>query len=218
MASRILYQSIAGEFEQAMVDIYQPIAAAGTSAIREAADIIKSEGRADIAAAGFGRRWQNTFRVDTYPKGGRVSANAAALVYHKIPYADIFESGGTIRGKSGKLWLPLKNTPRKVGRNRLTPKVFTREVGPLFSMQIGGKPFLAAKMAVSRTAARTGKYPKPTLGKLRDGATSKGIVRAVPLFVGVDSVTLRDRFSLREITNKAADRLGELYAKHLNAE
>lgn len=218
MARRILYQSIAGEFEQAMVDIYKPIAEAGTAAIREAADIIKSEGRADIAAAGFGRRWQNTFRVDAYPKGGRVSANAAALVYHKIPFADIYESGGTIRAKNNKLWIPLRNTPKKVGRNRLTPKVFTQRVGPLFSLQIGGKPYLAAKMAISRTAARTGKYPKPTLGKLRDGATSKGIVRAVPLFVGVDLVTVRDRFSLREITNKAADRLGALYAKHLNAD
>ena len=218
MALKILYQSAAGDFEKAMVGIYRPIAEAGTAAMTEAVNEIKAKGRADIASAGFGKKWQNTFRVDQYPGRGKVSANAAALVYHKIPYADVFETGATIRGKTGKLWLPLKNTPKKVGRNRLTPKVFVREVGPLFSINRGGKPILAAKMAVSKSAAKSGKLPKPTLGKLRDGATSKGLTRAVPLFVGVDSVKLRDRFSLREITDRAADALPALYAKHLNAD
>lgn len=217
MALKILYESASGEFDKAMTAIYRPIAAAGTAAIGAAADEIKRKGRADIAQAGFGKRWQNTFRVDTYPKKGRVSANAAALVYHKIPYADVFEAGATIRGKP-MLWLPLKTTPKKIGRNRMTPKVFRREVGPLFTLNRGSKPLLAAKIAISKSQAKSGKMPKPSLAKLRDGATTKGLTRAIPLFVGVDSVKLRDRFSLREITDDAAERLPALYAKFLNAD
>jgi hypothetical protein len=218
VALKILYQSITGEFDRAMMGIYRPIAEAGSAAITEAANTIKTEGRADIATAGFGKKWQNTFRVDTFPRGGKVSANAAALIYHKIPYADVFETGATIRGKP-KLWIPLKSTPKKIGTRRMTAKLFTQEVGPLFPVKrTGGKPLLAAKMAVSSRAAKTGILPKPTLGKLRDGATSAGVTRAVPLFVGVDSVKLRDRFSLREITDRAATSLPALYAKYLNPE
>lgn len=217
MAVKLLYDSIRGEFEAAMVEIYKPIAEAGTAAIDAAADRIKTEGRADIAKAGFSKRWQNTFRVDRYPKRG-VSANAAALVYHRIPYADIFETGGEIRSKSGKMWVPLSNTPKKIGRNRMRPKVFRQTIGKLHSMQLGGKPFLGAKMTVSKRQAKLGKYGKPTLPKLRSGAAGQGIVRTVPLFVGVDSVRIRKRFNLRQIINRTADQLAELYLENLRVD
>lgn len=217
MALKILYQAATGDFDKAMRSIQKPIAEAATGAMTSAVAAIKSEGRADIAKAGFGKRWQNTFRVDQYPRRGRVSINAAALVYHKIPYADVFETGATIRGRSGKLWLPLKDTPKKIGRNRMTPQRFVQQVGPLFPIRGTGKLLLGANMAISSRAEKTGRFIKPTLAKLRQGAAGAGLTRAVPLFVGVDSVKLRDRFSLREITDRAAADLPRLYAANLNA-
>jgi DNA-binding GntR family transcriptional regulator len=40
----------------------------------------------------------------------------------------------------------------------------------------------------------------------------------VPLFVGLRSVDIRDRFSIREIVERAAARLAALYVKHLKPD
>ena len=74
----------------------------------------QAKGRADIAAAGFSRRWQNAFRVDVFPRGRKVSVDAAAWVFHKIPYAEVFEEGATIRGRP-YLWIALPGTPTRIG-------------------------------------------------------------------------------------------------------
>lgn len=207
---KIVYAALKGEFEAALKAKYQPLAEAGSAAMTETANAIKAAGRQDIASAGFSKRWQNALRVDVYPKRG-VSLNAAALIYHKIPYADVFETGATIRGKP-RLWLPLRSTPKRIGNKRMTAERFAKEVAPLrFIRRAGKPPLLAAKMSVSRGQAESGNYGKVTLAKLRRGATDAGIIRAVPLFVAVDSVKIRDRFSIREITKRAADRLGEIY-------
>lgn len=217
MALRLIFAASRGQFKRAMEEIYEPIAEAGTLAMVDAATIIKADGRSDIASAGFGKRWQNTFRADVFPKRG-FSANAAALIYHKIPYADIFETGGMIRGKP-IMWIPLRDTPKKLGRNRMTADVFRQQIGPLsYIKRPGGPPLLAGKVSMSKRAAASGAYPKPTLGNLRKGAAGLGTVRPVPLFVGADTVTLRDRFSLREIIERARRRLPELYLKNLKVE
>lgn len=217
MSLKLLYRAGKGEFEQALREKYQPLAEAGKETIVEIADEVKTKARQDIASAGFSKRWQNALRVDVYPKN-KVSLNAAALVYHKIPYADVFESGATIRGKP-QLWLPLTSTPKKVGRYRMTPERFINEIGPLqLVRRAGGKPLLFGKMEVSRNQARSGDYGKVTLPKLRKGAAQSGIIRAVPLFVGVDSVKLRDRFSINEIVDRAVGRMGETFIRKLDAK
>ncbi|RUV75923.1 MAG: hypothetical protein EOR30_17060 [Mesorhizobium sp.] len=66
--ARFRYQAKPAEFAGAMFGIKDPIAFAATAAISEAGDIVKREGRADIAAAGFSKRWQNALRVNVYPK------------------------------------------------------------------------------------------------------------------------------------------------------
>jgi hypothetical protein len=207
---KFVYAALKGEFEEALRGKYKPLAEAGSAAMIETANTIKTEARQNIASAGFSKRWQNALRVDVYPKRG-VSLNAAALIYHKIPYADVFETGATIRGKP-RLWLPLKSTPKKIGNKRMTAERFSKEIAPLrFIRRAGKPPLLAAKMAVSRGQAESSNLGKVTLAKLRKGATGAGIIRAVPLFVAVDSVKIRDRLSIREITKNAADRLGEIY-------
>lgn len=216
MALKIFYKSVTDEFAKGMQGFYRPMATAGKNAVQEMAETIKKEGRADIAAAGFSQRWQNTFRVDVYPTGKQVSINSAALIYHKIPYADVFETGATIRGK-GKLWIPLKTTPKKIGRKKMTAKLYDDEIGGLFSLKIGGKPYLAAKISVSKAMAKKKTHGKVTLSRLRKGRGAE-LTRTVPLFVGVDSVKIRDRFSIRQITDRAAARLGDLYIKHMGDE
>jgi hypothetical protein len=109
MSLRLIYSALRGEFAAELQKIEQPIAKAGTAAVREAAEVAKAEGRASIAAAGFGRKWQNELRANVYPPN-RDSLRPAALIYHKVPYARVFEEGAVIHGKP-RLWLPLPNAP-----------------------------------------------------------------------------------------------------------
>lgn len=211
MALEFFASAIRGELAEVFEELYEPIEEAGTAAMREMATAIKLRGRANIAAGGFSTRWQNAFRVDVYPKRG-ASANASALVYHKIPYADVFETGATIRGKP-TLWVPLPGTPKKIGRKKITPQRFISEIGPLFPLKgRGGRPLLAAKVAARRRQRAGGQV---SLSALRRGAAGGVPTQALPLFVGLPAVKLGDRFALREITRSGAAALAVLYVKNL---
>lgn len=214
MSLKVTYLYATGQFDQAMREIYEPISEAGTAAMRAAADEVKQEARASIASAGFSKKWQNALRVDAYPKKG-ASANAAAHIYHKIPYADVFEEGATIRGRP-HLWVALPHTPKKVAGKKMTAARFAENIGPLFPLPTrGGKPMLAAKMAVSKTAAKKGPPYKATMAGLRRGAAGQGIVRAVPVFVGLDRVRIARKFRIQDAIDKAVGRLPELYLDNL---
>ncbi|WP_353842903.1 DUF6441 family protein, partial [Mesorhizobium sp.] len=63
--------------------------------------------------------------------------HAAALIFHNIRYAGIFEEGGTISGKP-RLWLPLKDTPKRAGRQKMTPALYIKTIGPLVSIERPG--------------------------------------------------------------------------------
>ena len=104
---------------------------------------MKAEGRADIAAAGLGAGFVKALRVDIYPQG-RNSLNATAHIYHKIPYAGVFEEGAIIRGQP-RLWLALPSTPKRYGRKPMTPELFAKSIGPLsFVKRPGKRPLLVA--------------------------------------------------------------------------
>jgi len=217
MTFGLKFTSKKGEFSDAMAAISTPIAEAGTSAIRKAADFAKVEARQSIADAGFSKRWQNTLRADVYPKRGE-SLRTAAAIYHKIPYADVFESGATVRGKP-TLWVPLSSSPKKVNRKRMTPENFIAGVAPLFPLpNKGGKKILAAQMSVSKTAAARGAPYKPTLAALRRGAAGAGITVAVPIFVGIDTVKIQKKFNVTKAVEDAAAQLPQLYLRFLKAD
>jgi hypothetical protein len=228
MSLRLVFKASIGQFDEAFKELYVPGAKAATRAIREIAEIVKSEGRASIAAAGFSKRWQNALRVDVYPGGrtfkvnspGNYSMNAAAWVYHKIPYAAVFEDGATIRGRP-KLWVPLSGTPKKIGRNRMSPKLINERIGRvLFPIKGRGKPLLAirVRMPASRAAQDRPKVTPAMLRKAipvgRPAPKGRGVLRSIPLFVGVSSIEVRKRFSIRQICGRAAGRLAELYLKN----
>ncbi|MGR3593103.1 MAG: DUF6441 family protein [Limimaricola soesokkakensis] len=212
MKGRAEYQR--GAFLDAFMSAEKPIAVAATSAVREAAAGVKAEARSQIASAGFGRKWQNVLRVDAYPRGG-ISINAAAHVYHKIPYAWVFEEGAKISGKP-LLWIPLPHVAKKIGRKKLTPKSYP---GELQSVNRPGKPpLLMAQVRVSKAAARRSKAPKLTAAAMKRGTSGSGLLRSVPVFVGVDVVKLGRKFDVSGVTAKAAADLGRLYMKHLEVD
>lgn len=216
MSLRVIYEFVAGEFEQAMGGISFPIEEAAVAAITEAGDIVKREGRAQIASAGFSIKWQNALRVNIYRNRG---LDAAAFIYHKIPYAGVFERGERIAGKP-TLWVPLSSTPKKVGAKKMTAKLYSDEIGRLFPIRIKGKRFLASKVGLSKANARRA-VPKLSNAMLRKGASGGGkggSTRAIPLFVEALSVKMPDRLNIREITEATAARLGAIYAEALKAE
>jgi Family of unknown function (DUF6441) len=89
--------------------------------------------------AGFSRKWQNALQAKVYPPG-RDSTGAAALIYHKVPYAQVFEEGAGIHGKP-LLWLPLPNAPFGAGGRRVPAAKFQQQVGmPLYTTRRPGKP------------------------------------------------------------------------------
>lgn len=212
MALNLVYSAIRGELEQAFAKMIQPIAKAATGAIKDTADQVKKEGRANIAAGGFSSKWQNALRVNTYPTSG-VSVNSAAFVYHKIPYAGIFEKGGTISGKP-LLWIPLTGTPARIAGRRFSPRAYRASVGPLVPMKSRrGRPLLGAPVT-----GRAG--TKITLARLRRGQrAASGSIAAdthlEPIFIGLPAVHIRQRFNLQQVFDRAAGGLGAAYLRNL---
>lgn len=190
--------------------MYASIEEAATLAIREAGSQLKTEGRAEIAAAGFSKKWQNAWRVNFYPANG-FSIDAAAYAYHNIPYSLVFENGATIRARAGLLWLPLPTVPKKGRRKQASARQLAQSGVKLFTIKRAGKkPLLATSLRGSRKGFPGDKAV--SLAKLRKGPAGKnGVVQALPLFVGVPSVTIRKRFSLAGVAGSIRGRLGEIY-------
>ena len=216
MSLAVTYDFATGEFDRAMERIYEPIAKAGTAAIRIATDEAKIEARQSIAAAGFSRRWQLTLRGEVYPK--KPSANAAGVLFHKIAYAGIFEEGGTIPG-SPMLWIPLPSAPKKVGGKRMTPARFVDQMGPLFAVRSrSGKPMLAARAAIPKAEARRGPPYKVTPSRLKRGPAARTTAVMVPMFIGQEKVDIPKKFGVAAAMEAAAARLPGLYLSQLDPE
>jgi hypothetical protein len=104
---------------------------ASKKAATELAQNIVRAGRANIAGAGFGKRWQEGFVAEVYPKGG-AAINESIYVKHKNNLARVFEFGTTTSGKP-LMWLPFDNVPLRPGSNvsRMSPRQFVQSGGKL---------------------------------------------------------------------------------------
>jgi hypothetical protein len=219
---KLVYSSVKGEFEDAMEAKYKPIAIAATGAIQDAADIVKINGRADIAKA-LGTRFSNALRINVYPGKGRVSADASAYVFHRIPYAILFEEGGTVHG-SPMLWIALPSAPKKIGREKITPALYISRIGKLaYVARPGHRPLLVANIRQSMRTARSGKTAFAAATLRRQGAAvstpKRGtVVRSIPMFFGIPTVRIAARTHIRKICQGAREQLPVLYFKHLNPE
>lgn len=211
-----LLNDITKELEDSLRSIRDPIAEAATGAVRDAGDELKTAGRANIAAAGFSSKWQNTWRVEFFPKKG-VSIDAAAWGFHRIPYSIVFEEGATIAGKSGLLWIPLSgaNLPN-IGRGKATPRKLAQSGVKLVSMHAkAGLPLLGAEVRVSKAQASLENL-SVSLAKLRKGTAGKtGTVRVIPLFFGVKSVSIRKKFDIAGVAERARESLPGRYVENL---
>ncbi len=212
MTLQFRYEGDPKQLETALQQDGRKIAQAATAAFRELGDIIKKNGRDNIAAAGFSKKWQNALRVTVYPQqASKVSISPAIYVTHNIQYAEIFEKGGTISG-SGLLWLPLKNiagqysgVPGAKGNFRLTPRLISRQLGRQVLFPIKGRRLLAFKMYVPKAQADA-PVTSVDLGMLREAVRRKAnnrrkpkpgmVLKTVPIFHGVSAVTIRKRFNL----------------------
>lgn len=211
---RLAYSYVTGQFEQALVDMTKPIAETATAAIREAGSELLQDGRANIAGAGFSRRWQTAYRVRYFPKTRKPVIDSVALGYFRTPYFGVFETGASIKGKP-LLWIPLPQTPKKINAKRITPTLYREKIGPLFFVKRpGGNPLLFGKQA-SR-GRRTG--GTLSLASLRKGSALNTTARNVPLFVGLSSVNLRKRFKLTAIAERIAKKLPEFYARNFKGD
>jgi hypothetical protein len=161
-----------------------PIALAATAAMHDAAEYMKKLGRRRIEAAGLGSGMTNALTVNVYPLDGKPTLSPAAYLYHKIPYAWVFEQGAAIRGKP-MLWLALDAVPKRRGRHKRP-----RELG--------------IKL---KSVKRPGKAPL-LVGKLR---RSKEVV---PLYVGIDMVNIRKRFDLSDVSEKVSKAIPAFYYRY----
>lgn len=215
---QFIYEYAKGAWEKAVTEFAVPIAAACTAAIRDAEVILKKRSRAAIGAAGFGSRWQNTLRTRSFPEGDRTSIDAAAFLWHKIPYAGVFQDGATIAGNP-LLWLPLSSAPKRIGRNRFSAAGAVQAGVNLISMRSRtGRPLLGARVRLTRAQAEASDPPRLTLAKLKRGATGRGVARTIPLFVGVSSVKIRKRFDIDAEASRVRDMLPGLYYQHFKDE
>jgi hypothetical protein len=89
----------------------------------------------------------------------------------------------------------------------MTPELFAKSIGPLsFVKRPGKRPLLVAK-------AKKGKnMTKISLARFRSGWRGGGPFMSVPVFVGVDSVSIRKRLNITRTVRHARDRLPQLYA------
>jgi hypothetical protein len=210
-----------GRYARDVQSWQQPIAKAVTKTFREAAKMIESAGRANISAAGLGKRAAAGFRVFSFPRR-QFSLNPALKGWHRFGYFNIFERGGTIPGKP-LIWIPLPTAPAKIGGKRITPKLFVDQVGPLVSINRPGKPPLLAGQALRAVSAGR----RATVGQLKTGARRTAARRAggrgrraliVPLFVGIPQAKIRKRLSISPIYDRVRARLGEIYLKQFEVE
>ena len=213
MPLRFKYAYVARQFAEAMRADYGRIEKAATLAVRDTGKAAQEAGRLSIAGAGgrFGRGWQNALSLRVYPKSG-YSAGAAALIYHKIRYAGVFETGATIAGKP-YMFVPLRNSPSTIAGKKLTPAIFRERVGPLFYLKRPGRnPLLTARIATTTPKGR--RVSNINLAALRRGASGSGKTRSVPIFVGIPLARIGKRFHVAGAVELAARQLPDRYSKY----
>lgn len=187
---KLAYAYGAGEFDRATETMREKIQDAGAAAMKETQIGVKVGGRRAIAGGGFGRKWQNAFRVNLYPKRGRAS-NPAVFAYHKIPYAGVFEKGAVIKGKP-VMWLPLPHIPKKMGGRRTTPESYAKRFGKMITITSPK----GHQIILGRRSRRKG-------------------AQLEPIFVGLTVVTIRKKFDLDGVFTREANRIPQRYANNL---
>jgi hypothetical protein len=202
-------------FEKLFAGKQALIANAAQQALVACGDKILTEGRASIASGGFSAAWQDALHVTVYPKQ---SGGGSIDVRHGIPYAMVFEQGATIEGQP-LLWLPLPSCPPEIGGRKATPRAYTQSIGQLQFVQGKTHPLLVGK------TSQPPKEPAPAgvmrlsgprvekVSSLRSGAKSGGY--DVPMFFGIQSVTITKKFDVLGVVERAYADLAASFSANL---
>lgn len=217
---------VSGLISAAIVGLSVPVAKAATLTIKEAGGILQVKGRVHIHNAGFSRKWENAYKVTVYPTRGNSIDAAAFGVFRRIPFSDIFSTGGRIAGNP-MLWLPLPTTP-KLDRRKAAANIrdYNRKGIVLFSMKSkSGKPLLGANVLLSKSRARQ-RIVRISAKDLQPGerfalkstkrSRTRAVLRAIPLFFGIPSVRIRKRFNWKSVQDAVQGLVPGLYDKHIS--
>jgi hypothetical protein len=144
--------------------------------------------------------------------------NPSVYIHSTVNYLDVFETGKTITG-SPWLWLPLPNVPPNpgsgvkfgglIGRPHMTPRQYIAKVGPLITMHRPGKPPMLGA-AVEGGGRPTRRRLRSTFLKQRFGEKTRA-TRVVPMFVGVPSITIDEKFDVSQAIANVAPELAAAY-------
>lgn len=203
--------SNSGPFARFIGAALDDLAAAVTGAVGAATDGMKDDLRAQAAATGLGQRFGQMLRGDVYPRGGRVSLQAAGEVRPNGRRAEmlfkVYSEGTTIRGKGGQwLAIPTPNVPlrrgqgRGGGSKRMTPveveAAFNQELRFAYGRKAGTAVLIMDEAVKSRSKA--GGYRPRTAGRRSRKAES------VVMFVLRRSVSVQRRLQPEKIVEKWA--------------
>lgn len=107
LSIKITPGNIGTELKGDFVGLGDRLLRALSAAMNMAASMIIEAGKRDIASAGnFGGRWTDGLTMQI--EDGSL-ANMRMYLTHTIPWAGIFETGGTIQGKP-LMWIPISGT------------------------------------------------------------------------------------------------------------
>jgi hypothetical protein len=168
------------------------ISTAAWLALQDVGKQVDLLGRVAIKRGGFGPKWQSAWKSKVYPSN-KPSIDAAIYTRHKVPYAGIFETGGTVKGNP-LMWIPTRNVPVLGGRLRkMTPARFAKTIGPLSGPR--------RTSGSNRTPVLFGAIP--------------GSKKRVPMFIGVRSVFQKKRFNVGAAVVAAAAAFPRYYESRL---
>lgn len=170
------------------------------TAMRGAAQDLKTAWRAQIRTARLGSKLANTVRSDSYPKG-QPSINAVGLVFTRAPrIIDAHDRGALIRSSNGFfLAIPTEAAGRGVRGRRLTPGEWERRTGLRLRLvyRRRGPSLLVADRV------RINKRGRAAVSRAKTGRNQV----TAPIFVLVPQVRLRKRLNLDRDTDRIADQI-----------
>lgn len=176
------------------------MAYAAKAGMVDVAENAKKRGRASIAANGFSSGWQQALRSVVYPKN-KDSLGPAAIIFHKIPYAEVFDKPTVIQAKSARyMWIPLPNIKQvSSGRKKsITPREWIASKSELQFVKSGNRVFLVVK----------------DKGK----SNRSGLKNGTPVFVGVTSVSLSKKFNINGAAQDAANNYSSYFERRFKEE
>lgn len=210
------YQDALENMKRGLQTAEDRMAKAATKTMREAAKLVEQRGRAAIAAGGLSPRFQRAFFVRAKPRVG-YSLKTSMRGYHRIGFANIFEHGGTISPKSKPLlWIPLSSAPQKIGRKRMTPRLYIEQIGPLHYIRRPGKPPLLAgdTLKTGRSSVASLKSGARNANARKEGGKGRRTV-SVPIFVGIKQTKISRRLNVDAVYKAVAREVPRLYAEQI---